>query len=154
MFKRIKTIRYSGITSTIIASKCLSVSSHVDSVGLLLHAGQLGEALQSPVQQREGDKGLDKTERDGVRLTRCVDIRITRDLGGKFPVIAYIWLHLKIIFYVLTLIDELFVYKKSDYSWRILNIKPYVDIFKFVLSGGKNSKYSYSSLLLYFCFEK
>lgn len=51
-----------------MTSKRQSVSSHVDSVGLLLDAEQQREALQSPVQQREGDKGLDKTDRDRLRL--------------------------------------------------------------------------------------
>lgn len=44
---------------------CRVVSCRVDSVDLLLDAEQLSEALQSPVQQREGDKGLHNTDREG-----------------------------------------------------------------------------------------
>lgn len=40
----------------------------VGSVHLLLDAEQLNDALQSPVQQREGDKGLGNRERKGERI--------------------------------------------------------------------------------------
>lgn len=41
------------------------MSCHVDSLDLLLHVQQVSEAVQSPVQQREGDKGLHNTDRGG-----------------------------------------------------------------------------------------
>lgn len=44
------------------------MSPRVDSVSLLPDEEQLREALQSPVQQREGDKGLDKTERESASV--------------------------------------------------------------------------------------